>query len=141
MLLARPVDSPTAPVYPEENDLAEIVQMVDRFRVHVKAQVNDWHSRLNGLIEQGRHAAIWGSGSKCVSFLSALGVPDEAISVVDINPHRHGKFLAGSGKQVMAPDSLRTLRPDVVFAMNPIYSQEIQRDLDAMGVDTELIEV
>ena len=96
---------------------------------------------MNDLTRQGKRVAIWGSGSKCVSFLSALGASDQSITVVDINPYRQGKYIAGSGVQVVAPDALRTVQPHVVFVMNPIYCQEIQQDLDVMGVAAELITV
>jgi len=140
-LVARPVDCPTAPAFPEEDDLDEIIQMVDRFQKDVRAKIDDWRTRFDELNVQGKRAAIWGSGSKCVSFLSALDVREESVGVVDINPYRHGKFLAGSGKRVLAPESLRALQPDVVFVMNPICCREIQQDLDAMSVDAELVPV
>jgi len=140
-LLARPVDHPTKPAFAEENDLADIIQRVDRFSKNVTSAINAWRGRLNDLSRQRKRVAIWGSGSKCVSFLSALGESDQSITVVDINPYRHGKYIAGSGMQVMAPDALRTFQPHVVFVMNPIYRQEIQQDLEAMGVTAELIPV
>ena len=140
-LLARPVDEPTTPAFSEEADLGDLVKMVDRFRAEVKAQIDDWRVRLGEFITRGRRVAIWGSGSKCVSFMSALEIDGGLVSVVDINPYRHGKFLAGSGKQVLAPESLRTLQPDAVFVMNPIYCKEIQQDLGALGVQAELVPV
>jgi hypothetical protein len=59
--------------------------------------------------------------------------------IVDINPYRHGKFLAGSGKRISSPRALREYRPDVVIAMNPIYCQEIQQELESMGLSPELM--
>lgn len=140
-LVARPVDRPSIPSLAEEDDLDELLRLVDRFRSDVQAKINNWLTRLTQLVEAGKRTVIWGSGSKCVSFLSALGVHDDLISIVDINPFRQGKFLPGSGKQVFAPNSLRKTQPDEVFVMNPIYCQEIQRDLDAMGVAPELVPV
>ena len=62
----------------------------------------------------------------------------ELAAVVDINPHKHGKFLAGSGREIVSPEFLREYQPDTVIAMNPIYLEEIQRDLDRLGVKAEL---
>jgi hypothetical protein len=76
-----------------------------------------------------------------VSFLSTLGVNDAIDAIVDINPYRHGKFLAGLGKVVVGPDHLRTHRPDVVFVMNPIYCDEIRRQTEGMGLAAELVPV
>ena len=56
---------------------------------------------------------------------------DEVEAVVDINPHKHGKFLAGTGHEIVAPEALRRLRPDCVVIMNGIYTDEIRADLGA----------
>ncbi len=114
---------------------------VAAFREGVKKTIGGWRSRLASLSSQGKRMAIWGSGSKCVSFLSSMGSDVEIDMVVDINPFRHGKWLAGIGKQVVAPGTLRSSPPDVVVAMNPIYCDEIRRDLDAMGLSAELMAV
>ena len=141
LIVARPTDEPTTASLPEEDDLDTLRKDVANFQTQMVTRLDGWRGRLKELRGSGRRAAIWGSGSKCVSFLSTLGVGDEVAAIVDINPHRHGRYLAGSGKQVVSPRALRDVRPDVVFVMNPIYCDEIKRDLDAMGVTTELVPV
>lgn len=59
--------------------------------------------------------------------------------IVDINPYRHGKFIPGLGKEIMSPEFLKAYQPDQVIVMNPIYAQEIQKMLDQMGVNSEII--
>jgi hypothetical protein len=58
---------------------------------------------------------------------------------VDVNPYKHGKYIAGTGHEVVAPRFLEAYRPDAVIAMNPIYCDEIRRDLEDMGLCPELI--
>jgi hypothetical protein len=36
-----------------------------------------------------------------------------------------GRFIAGSGQEIIEPSALRELRPDVIVLMNPIYREEI----------------
>jgi hypothetical protein len=79
---------------------------------------------------------VWGSGSKGVAFLSALGGGSEIEYVVDINPFRQGKFMAGTGQEIVSPAFLADYKPDVAIAMNPIYRGEIQDDLRRMGLPT-----
>jgi hypothetical protein len=74
-----------------------------------------------------------------VAFLSTLKIRDEIDFVVDINPHRQGKYLAGSGKQIVPPAFLREYRPETVIVMNPIYCDEIRAELDRMGLSPTLI--
>ena len=61
---------------------------------------------LRRLADEGKRVVIWGSGSKAVSFLTTLRVPDLIAAVVDINPHKHGKFLAGTGHEIVGPRAL-----------------------------------
>jgi hypothetical protein len=42
--------------------------------------------------------------------------------------------MAGTGQEIVAPEFLRTYQPDAVIIMNPVYRDEISRDLSAMGL-------
>jgi len=141
LLVARPVDAPTSACLDEEDDLEQITGEVEAFSSGVRDRIAGLHAQVAGLRDAGKRVAIWGSGSKCVSFLSTVGVGDEIDAVVDINPHRQGKFLAGSGKQVVAPAFLQANRIDAILVMNAVYCAEIQRQIDEMGVSAELIPV
>jgi SAM-dependent methyltransferase len=141
LLDARPAQGPTPPEFAEENDLHEIVRDVALFEERFQKTATMWRTRLDEIRRTGRRAVIWGSGSKSVAFLSTLGVRDEIEWIVDINPHRHGKFLAGSAKQIRSPETLREYKPDVVIAMNPVYREEIWKDLERMDLRPELLAV
>jgi hypothetical protein len=86
-----------------------------------------------------KRAIVWGSGSKCVAFMTTLGVKDEIEYIVDINPHRHNKFIPGVGKQIMSPTFLKEYRPDIVIVMNPVYCDEIRENLRTLGLTAEFI--
>ncbi len=101
-----------------------------------------WQRRLRDWRGQGRRVALWGSGSKAVGFLSALGSAADVVElVVDLNPRRHGWFMPGCGQPIVAPAMLRQYRPDIVIAMNPIYREEIGRDLAALGLQSQLLAI
>jgi len=59
--------------------------------------------------------------------------------VVDINPFKQGRFMPGTGQEVTAPAALAANPPELVIAMNPIYTPEIQVELDRMGLKSELV--
>lgn len=111
------------------------------FAVGVSQSIADWRRRLRGVAADGKRAVLWGGGSKAVAFLSTLGLGDEVAAVVDVNPHKQGKFLPGTGHEVVAPEALSQLLPDLVIAMNGIYRAEIQAELDRLAISTELIAV
>ena len=58
-------------------------------------------ARLAAARAEGRRVVIWGAGSKGVSFLTTLGVEREIEFAVDINPHKHDKFMAATGQRVV----------------------------------------
>jgi hypothetical protein len=74
-----------------------------------------------------------------VAYLTNLGLRDEIEYAVDINPFKTGKFMAGTGQQIVAPEFLVDYKPDLVIAMNPIYLDEIRAKLDELGLAPELI--
>jgi len=138
MIEARPGEGKPSSILPQENDLEELTQLVAYFSQNHRGQLESWQGRLREMKQNGRRAVLWGSGSKAVAFLTTLKIHDEIEYAVDINPHRRGTYLAGTGQQIVAPDFLREYKPDVVIAMNPIYRKEIQRDLNTMGLNPVL---
>jgi len=140
-LVARPSDQPTAPRFDLENDLEQTAMDVDSFQSACPRKVRDWQERLRRLRRAGHKTVAWGSGSKFVAFCTTLDVTSELAYVVDINPHKHDKYSPGTGHRIVGPEFLREDPPDVVLVMNPIYCDEIQKDLDRLGVSAELIPV
>jgi SAM-dependent methyltransferase len=123
-------------------NLDEEARDVAGFSKKYRASIGEWCRRFESLQRNGQRAAIWGSSSKCVAFLSAVPMPEDSeCVVVDINPHRHGKYLPGIAKQILPPEALRDYRPNLVVPMNPIYSSEIRQDLERMGLKPELMAV
>lgn len=98
-----------------------------------------WEERMHAWGRAGKSVAIWGSGSKGVSFLTTIPGASDVISfAVDINPYRQGFYMAGTGQRIVAPEELRDLRPDVVLVMNEVYVAEIVRTLGALGIAPEV---
>jgi len=93
-------------------------------------------------VSRDRRVALWGSGSKAVGFLTTLDLSHDFIPfVVDINPHKRGTFLPGTGQKIISPEDLKSFDPQLVIAMNPIYKSEIARSLEVLGVRAELLTV
>lgn len=102
------------------------------------AELDRWDAVLHDAAS-GK-VALWGSGSKAVGFLTSMGATHERVPyVVDINPHKHGTYLPGTGQQIVAPEMLREYAPDTVIAMNAVYREEIGADLRRLGVRSELL--
>jgi SAM-dependent methyltransferase len=139
LIEARPTSTPSDFVHPLEETRAQLTQDIQEFVSRIQAYLTGWKQHLAAQKADGKRVAIWGSGSKCVAFLSTLGAADLVDYVVDINPYRHGKFIPGLGKEITSPAFLKEYCPDQVIVMNPIYCPEIQQMLDQMGVTTQVI--
>lgn len=137
---ARPAAGPTAARLPLEDDLAELTALVAAFPAVCRDRIDSWRRRIAQTHADGRRVVLWGSGSKGVAFLTTARPPGLDY-IVDINPNKHGKFMPGTGQEIVSPEFLRDYRPDCVIAMNPIYRREIQADLDRLGVRAELLAV
>jgi len=135
----KPVDQISGKIIDIEESVATTAKNVFEFSKNSKEKIGKWKDTLNQIREKNKKAVVWGSGSKCVGFMTTLNITDEINFIVDINPKRHGKYIAGVGKQIMSPDYLKTYRPDVVIIMNPVYLDEIKQDLSEMKLFPELL--
>jgi SAM-dependent methyltransferase len=139
LLDAHPESGAPADPLDLEESVEEVGAEVARFRSRLAEIVERWRGRLADYEREGRLTAVWGSGSKGVAFLTMLGGAGNVEYVVDVNPHKHGRYMPGTGQEIVAPESLVDHPPEVVIAMNPVYLEEIQADLDRLGVDAELL--
>ena len=112
---------------------------VERFAAAYRAKVANWRLRLDELRQQGRRTVLWGAGSKGVSFVNTLAVGETLMALVDLNPHKQGRFAPGTGHQVLAPAALVDHPPDVVIVLNPQYRDEIAADLAALDIHADLL--
>ncbi len=141
LLEAKPGNGKQGAPLREEEAVEQLGEKVKHFRKNYEDTVSRWKRKIVEIHEKGQRGVIWGSGSKCVAFLNTIGIGEEIEVIVDINPHRQGKYLPGSGKVIVAPKALEEYRPDVVIAMNSIYLEEIRKDLNGMGLQPELTAV
>jgi SAM-dependent methyltransferase len=141
MIEAKPVSHSSKKTHELEESVEELAELVKYFSKQSQDELTLWKKRLQKLKADKKRIAVWGSGSKCVAFMTTLNVKSEIDCVVDINPYRQGKFIPGAGKKIMPPDFLKKLNPDVTIVMNPAYSNEIQQMLEELGVSTEIISV
>jgi len=124
-----------------ENDLGDLRRLARAFPGTVADMRARWTAFVADRHAAGRTVAIWGGGSKGVSFLTTNGLGPEVSHVIDINPFKHGKYLPGTGHRVSAPDALHADPPDTVIVMNPVYEAEIGAQLAGMGLSPELVSV
>ncbi|MEM7795033.1 MAG: class I SAM-dependent methyltransferase [Cyanobacteria bacterium P01_C01_bin.118] len=141
LIEAKPTAILANQLHPLEETLEDLVNSIQTFTANIQHKLDHWKQILETFQTLNKRVVVWGSGSKCVSFLTTLNTVNFIQYVVDINPHRQGKFIPGVGKEIMAPEFLKTYQPDCVVVMNSIYLNEIRKTLNDLGVTTELMAV
>lgn len=112
-------------------------EILARFRAAHADLVQGWRDRLQ---EVGYETtALWGAGAKGLEFLNAVDPQRRLRAVVDVNPHKTGKFLPVSGHRVDDPAALRGLNLKTVVITNPSYEREITDSLRQLGVGADVL--
>lgn len=131
---------PAINLKPLKEPISQLSQLVNTFSEKLQAKMKMWQDRLEEFSDSGKRIVVWGAGAKTVGFLNMLQIGSLIPHVVDINPHKQGLYLAGTGQEIVSPEHLRAEKPDVVILMNPIYRDEIAKQLVSMGVKAELVD-
>jgi len=107
---------------------------LDRFSDHVTSSASRWSERLAESADAGQRVAIWGAGARALLFLHQIENRDRIGRVVEINPVRQGKYLAGVGVRIDPPESLRTFDPDLILISNSAFAEEIRQQAAGLGL-------
>jgi len=140
-LMARPCTGAVSADTDLEQRLIDLCRDVETFRTECDTAMQQWKRRIELWAAEGRRPVAWGGGSKCVALLTTLHLDNAIEYVVDINPHKQGEYVPGTGQQVVAPEFLQKYCPRTVIAMNPIYRREIDRCLEQLGVEADVVAV
>lgn len=124
---------------PDEDAVARLAQDVAVFAGKYREKVETWEQNLEEYARQGRQAVVWGAGSKGVTFLNTIESGAVVQYAVDINPRKKGMHVSGTGQEIVPPEFLPEIQPDVVIIMNPNYKDEIKQQLEAIGVPAEVV--
>lgn len=138
---ARAAAGVAGPPAPPAHEVDETLARADGFAQLHRDTVDRWAERLDRAATAGRRVALWGAGTKGVSFLNVVPGGAHVADVVDINPRKRGRFVPGTGQEVIGPDEVAGADPDLVLIMNPNYRGEIERSLADAGVTAEVAAV
>jgi SAM-dependent methyltransferase len=129
---------------PDVGQVEAVVALAGTFCGRFQAKIDDWCARLANALQGGGKVAVWGAGTKGVMFLNMMaggGANATQFVAVDINPKKHGKFVAGAGVAIQSPASLAAVGVRCVVVMNPMYREEILAQVAKMGVQADVIAV
>ena len=135
---AYPGEGIPSPTLNVDREVENIAHHVDLFSEKYQSSKTAWQQEIDTLAQKERKIVLWGAGAKTITFLNTIQAHDKIDYVVDINPHKRGKYIPGSGQEVVHPEFLTDYKPDVVIIMNPNYKDEVRRFVYNMKLTTEL---
>lgn len=118
-------DGPTLDIETDEEN-TDLSRYVETFSDRYHEMIDSWREKMDDIGQSYRRVVIWGAGSKAVTFLNLLQIDSQVEYVVDINPGKQGNHIPGTGHEIIAPEFLKEVQPDLVIIMNPIYTDEIR---------------
>lgn len=125
------------PISCPDPGIESLTHSVELFTSRFNNKLTDWQVKIEKLRHTGKRAVLWGAGSKGISLLNFLGVQDEIEYVIDINPKKTGKYIAGTGQLIVPPRFLREYQPEILILLNPLYRDEVERSIHSMGLEVE----
>jgi hypothetical protein len=114
-----------------------IEKLVREFEGAYRSKVAHWRQVLAA--RGPRRTAIWGAGSKGITFVNVVPGAQEVAALVDVNPHKQGRFAPGTGTPVVSPDALQDLDIDTVVVMNSVYRDEIVKTVEALRLSASIM--
>jgi len=123
-----------SPTIHTANGSNQIQLLAQNFADKETALLNQWRANLSELSSE--IIVVWGAGAKGVTFANLLDPQCEKIRyIVDINPKKQGRFLPGTGHQIIDYRDLESEQDTIVFiVMNGNYKDEIEKLLRNSGL-------
>ncbi len=112
---------------------------VSEFAEAYRQTVEGWKTWLDSTHFSKSRLALWGAGTKGVMFLNTLRPGSRFAYVVDVNPHKQGKFISGTGHSIILPSMLLQNPPDAIVLLNQSYKSEVEQTLDRLRIRSELL--
>lgn len=122
-------------------DPGEVPDLARRFGKSDSDRTRRW-AELIWRYHAGGRVALWGAGAKAVTFAGIIDPCCELIDcIVDINPHKQGCFLSGTGHPIVAPEALGSREVHTAVLLNPNYRDEVAALLIELSTRTRLIDL
>lgn len=123
---------------PSSSVVEPLVDLAVQFGQRALARVEEAGSELDAALARGP-VALWGAGTKGMTYLNLVKGAERIAAVVDINPRKRGFGVPGTSLQVMEPADLVPIRPLTVLIANPIYRHEIGGQLRDLGLISHVV--
>jgi SAM-dependent methyltransferase len=126
------VERPVAP-----NDGNYVDQLVQSFDNAYREKVDYWRDYL--ALRDPSQTVVWGAGSKGITFVNVVPGADLIATLVDVNPHKQGRFVPRTGARVVSKQALTAQPVQSIIIMNGLYREEIATEVASLGLSSEIV--
>ena len=133
---AKP-DPNYSPVSTSDAEVKKLESIIDKFNAAYSQVLDDSKQKIAQIKAESKRVIGWGAGARGISFFNLFDLKQDVPYIVDINEKRQGKYLPGSGQQIVSPNFIVEYQPDLIIITNPTYAQEIIQHTKEMGVEAD----
>lgn len=134
--LANRIAEPAMP-----RGVPDLWSKIQSFLARLKERMEACEEKVDFFNKAGG-CAIWGAAGKGTTLVNTIDPQNRRVRfLIDINPAKHGKYVPGTGHQIVSPSYLREQRSRIagIVNMNPNYLEENRSILSQMSLDIPII--
>jgi hypothetical protein len=120
-------------------DSNDLTLLTERFTTVWLNRLSYLQRMLKSLYQSGCRIAIWGAGSKGITFNNVVANDNAIKAFIDINVRKQQMFAPGTGLPILPPESIKELGIDTILIMNANYRKEIENLLLELSVNAKCI--
>lgn len=124
-------------VLPASAEVDKLVKGAIEFGIEARNSIDRAEQELTRYRDLGP-VALWGAGSKGMTYMNLVAGGGMIDAVVDVNPRKEGFGIPGVDSVIHLPQVLRSVKPSTVLIANPIYKSEIERQLGDLNLSVDV---
>jgi len=118
---------------------SKLLEFAKIFKSSLKRNEEELKSKIRKLTKNG-NVALWGAAGKGVSLTNIIDPNQKLVEcLIDLNPKKWGKFISGTGHEIINYTEIEKREIKTAIIMNPNYYDEIEELVKNENIKIDLI--